>query len=56
MSKKVKLLQDTTFSLQEHLKFNHSSLQAAIQSLIQEATEAQQYLNKNGPAKLKEVS
>ncbi|XP_015513238.1 prominin-like protein isoform X2 [Neodiprion pinetum] len=36
-------------TLQEHIKFNHSSMTEAIHDLVNETTEAQKLLNKEGP-------
>ena len=42
--------------LKDHLNINHSSLKDAVYSLMNEVIRAQDYLNKNGPRKLLEVS
>lgn len=36
--------------LEEHIKFNHTSMTEAIQSLIDDVMAAQKFLNKDGPA------
>lgn len=42
-------LSESALTLQEHIKFNHSSMSEAIHVLINEVTEAQNFLNKEGP-------
>ncbi|XP_051163555.1 prominin-like protein isoform X2 [Leptopilina boulardi] len=42
-------LSESALTLQEHIKFNHSSMSEAIHVLINEVTEAQDFLNKEGP-------
>nr|XP_031832726.1 prominin-like protein isoform X2 [Nomia melanderi] len=42
-------LNETALTLQETIKFNHSSMAEAIHVLVDEVTKAQQFLNKDGP-------
>ncbi|XP_043469571.1 prominin-like protein isoform X3 [Leptopilina heterotoma] len=42
-------LSESALTLQEHIKFNHSSMSEAIHVLINEVTQAQSFLNKEGP-------
>lgn len=42
-------LESTANQLQEHLRFNHSSLRHAVEHLLREVEQAQQYLYKEGP-------
>ena len=42
-------LSENALTLQEHIKFNHSSLTEAIHALVNETTQAQEFLNKEGP-------
>lgn len=35
--------------LQEHIKFNHTSMADAIHDLVQEVIKAQKFLNEDGP-------
>ncbi|XP_076292505.1 LOW QUALITY PROTEIN: prominin-like protein [Lasioglossum baleicum] len=42
-------LSEKASTLQENIKFNHSSMAEAIHDLVDEVTSAQQFLNKNGP-------
>ncbi|KAG7210464.1 hypothetical protein KM043_011990 [Ampulex compressa] len=42
-------LSENALTLQENIKFNHSSMAEAIHDLVEEVTKAQQFLNKDGP-------
>ncbi|XP_076182936.1 prominin-1-A isoform X1 [Ptiloglossa arizonensis] len=42
-------LSEKALTLQENIKFNHSSMAEAIHELVNEVTNAQQFLNKDGP-------
>ncbi|KZC13741.1 Prominin-1-A [Dufourea novaeangliae] len=42
-------LSEKALTLQENIKFNHSSMAEAIHELVKEVTMAQQFLNKDGP-------
>ncbi|XP_076234166.1 prominin-like protein isoform X2 [Calliopsis andreniformis] len=42
-------LSEKALTLQENIKFNHSSMAEAIHDLVDEVTKAQQFLNKDGP-------
>ncbi|KAL0130185.1 hypothetical protein PUN28_002047 [Cardiocondyla obscurior] len=42
-------LSANALTLQENIKFNHSSMADAIHDLVDEVTKAQQFLNKDGP-------
>lgn len=44
----IQLLKSNVSSLKEHLKFNHTSLRNAIESLLNEVEKAQLYLRQNG--------
>lgn len=56
MSEQVKDLINTTTSLQEHLKFNHSSLSDAIDSLLKEVTLAQENLDTQGAQEIQQLT
>lgn len=43
-------------TLEEKIKFNHSSMAEAIHHLVDEVTKAQQFLNKDGPEYVQQVS
>lgn len=43
------LLESTANQLQEHLRFNHSSLRNAVEHLLLEVEQAQNYLDNEGP-------
>jgi len=49
-------LESTAIQLQEHLRFNHSSLRHAVEHLLIEVEQAQQYLYKEGPSIVNTVS
>lgn len=49
-------LQKTAHRLRDELRFNHTSLKTAIEYLMHEATEAETFLNKQGPERLQNVS
>ncbi|XP_033213236.1 prominin-like protein isoform X2 [Belonocnema kinseyi] len=42
-------LSENALTLQEHIRFNHSSMAEAIHALVNEVTQAQEFLNKDGP-------
>ncbi|XP_043250359.1 prominin-like protein isoform X4 [Colletes gigas] len=42
-------LSEKALTLQENIKFNHSSMAEAIHDLVDEVTKAQKFLNKDGP-------
>lgn len=42
-------LESTANQLQEHLRFNHTSLRHAVEHLLMEVDQAQIYLYKEGP-------
>lgn len=42
-------------TLEEKIKFNHSSMAEAIHNLVNEVTKAQQFLNKDGPEYVQQV-
>lgn len=52
----IMILKSNVTTLKEHLKFNHTSLKDALESLISEVNRAQVYLRKNGTTELKAVS
>lgn len=43
-------------ALEEKIRFNHSSMAEAIHDLVDEVTKAQQFLNKDGPEFVQQVS
>lgn len=49
-------LESTANQLQEHLRFNHSSLRNAVEHLLDEVEQAQHYLHKEGPKIVVKVS
>lgn len=49
-------LESTAIQLQEHLRFNHSSLRNAVEHLLVEVEQAQQYLYNEGPTIVVKVS
>lgn len=49
-------LEMTANQLQDHLRFNHSSLRHAIEHLLGEVEQAQRYLNNEGPSIVTKVS
>lgn len=49
-------LESTANQLQEHLRFNHSSLRNAVEHLLVEVEQAQNYLYKEGPTIVVKVS
>ncbi|XP_058796560.1 prominin-like protein isoform X2 [Phymastichus coffea] len=49
-------LSDKAVKLQEHLKFNHSSLAAAIPSLIKKVDKAQVFISQEGPEHVKALA
>lgn len=49
-------LQRTAIKLRDEIRFNHSSLKEAISYLMHETTEAEQFLNTQGPDRLQNVS
>lgn len=49
-------LESTANQLQEHLRFNHSSLRHAVEHLLVEVEQAQQYLYTEGPTIVTTVS
>ncbi|KAJ8664265.1 hypothetical protein QAD02_005927, partial [Eretmocerus hayati] len=53
MSNLSNQLSDSAVQLQEHIKFNHSSMSEAIHSLVDEVDKAQVFISKNGPAYVK---
>lgn len=56
MIKQSEILLQNALSLQEHIKFNHNSMAEAIHDLVSEVTKAQQFLNKDGPEYVQDVS
>lgn len=48
-------LSDQAVELQEHIKFNHSSMAEAIHSLVQEVDKAQIFISQRGPKYVKMV-
>lgn len=56
MAQLSRQLRANTTALQEDLKFNHSSLREAVYGLIREVEKAQDYLSKDGPGEVLEVS
>ncbi|XP_078035778.1 prominin-1-A isoform X6 [Augochlora pura] len=53
MSMMSAMLSQKALMLQEKIKFNHSSMADAIDDLVKEVTEAQRFLNKDGPEYVK---
>jgi len=49
-------LESTANQLQEHLRFNHSSLRHAVEHLLIEVEQAQKYLYNEGPTIVTKVS
>lgn len=49
-------LENTANQLQEHLRFNHTSLRHAVEHLLIEVEQAQRYLYTEGPTIVKTVS
>lgn len=49
-------LESTANQLQEHLRFNHSSLRHAVDHLLVEVEQAQDYLYTEGPTIVIKVS
>lgn len=49
-------LESTANQLQEHLRFNHTSLRHAVEHLLMEVDQAQVYLYKEGPTIVTKVS
>lgn len=49
-------LESTANQLQDHLRFNHSSLRHAVEHLLLEVEQAQNYLYKQGPLIVSKVS
>jgi len=49
-------LESTANQLQEHLRFNHSSLRHAVEHLLIEVEQAQKYLYTEGPTIVTKVS
>lgn len=49
-------LEFTANQLQEHLRFNHSSLRNAIEHLLFEVEKAQKYLRNEGPTIVTKVN
>lgn len=49
-------LESTANLLQEHLRFNHSSLRSAVEHLLDEVEHAQTYLYNEGPTIVSKVS
>lgn len=49
-------LESTAIQLQEHLRFNHSSLRNAVEHLLVEVEQAQRYLYNEGPTIVVKVS
>lgn len=49
-------LSEKALTLQENIKFNHTSMAEAIHDLVDEVTKAQQFLNKDGPEYVQHVS
>lgn len=48
-------LESTANQLQEHLRFNHTSLRHAVDHLLLEVEQAQKYLFKEGPTIVNKV-
>lgn len=55
MIKLSEKLSDNAKKLQEHIKFNHSSMAEAVQNLVKEVTAVEQFLNKKGPEYVQKV-
>lgn len=49
-------LESTANQLQEHLRFNHTSLRNAVEHLLVEVDQAQKYLYNEGPTIITKVS
>ena len=49
-------LSDSAMRLQEHIKFNHTSMADAIHSLVAEVDKAQKFITESGPQHVKVVS
>lgn len=49
-------LESTAIQLQEHLRFNHTSLRSAVEHLLVEVEQAQKYLYNEGPTIVVKVS
>lgn len=49
-------LEATANQLQEHLRFNHTSLRHAVDHLLSEVEQAQKYLYSEGPTIVTKVS
>ncbi|XP_076680317.1 prominin-like protein isoform X5 [Andrena cerasifolii] len=49
-------LSEKALTLQENIKFNHSSMAEAIHDLVDEVTKAQQFLNKDGPEYVQQLA
>lgn len=49
-------LSERAVELQEHIKFNHSSMAEAIHSLVQEVDKAQVFISQRGPKYVKMVN
>lgn len=56
MSNLSNQLSDSAGELQEHIRFNHTSLSEAIRSLVNEVDNAQMFITKRGPTYVKLVS
>lgn len=56
MSNNCSQLSDSAAELEEHIKFNHTSMTKAIHSLIEEVDEAQKFITESGPTHVKIVS
>jgi prominin 1 len=55
MSNLSSLLSNSAIELQEHIKFNHTSMAEAIHSLVDEVDKAQIFITESGPAHVKMV-
>lgn len=56
MTKLSDELSENAMKLEEHVKFNHSSMGEAIRHLVSDVTLAQQFLNEEGPKCVQRVS
>lgn len=52
----IQRLESTANQLQDHLRFNHSSLRHAVEHLLVEVEQAQNYLYTEGPTIITKVS
>ncbi|XP_011499437.1 PREDICTED: prominin-like protein isoform X1 [Ceratosolen solmsi marchali] len=56
MSNLSSLLSSSAIELQEHIKFNHTSMAQAIHSLVDEVDKAQIFITESGPAHVKTLA